>query len=71
MERKKRILKDNVGSNNESCECGSTSTKGGTWRILAYKNVRKFLKELLKKENGGIFASGLARKPTFFQSLSR
>ena len=70
MERKKRTLKDDVGSNNESCECGSASTKG-IWRILAYKNVRKFLKELLKKENGGIFASGLARKPPFFQSLSR
>ena len=48
IERKESLLKDNVGSNNESCECGGASTKG-IWRILAYKNIQKSLKELLKK----------------------
>ena len=42
MERKKRILKDNVGSNNESCECGSASTKG----YMAHFVVQEFPKIL-------------------------
>ena len=48
MERKKRILKDNVGSNNESCECGSASTKG----YMAHFGVQelpKILKEVAEK----------------------
>ena len=40
--------------------------EGGTWRILAYRNDRKFLKGLLKKEKRWYFASGSARKPPFF-----
>ena len=48
MERKRRILKDNVGSNNESCECGSASTKG----YMAHFGVQelpKILKEVAEK----------------------
>ena len=45
MERKKRKLKDNVGSYNESCECGSASTKG----YVAYFGVQECPK-ILKDE---------------------
>ena len=40
--------------------------EGGTWRILSYRNVRKSLKRLRKKDKRRYFASGLARKPPFF-----
>ena len=48
MGRKKRGLKDNVGSYNESCECGSASTKG----YMAHFGVQEFpkiLKEVAEK----------------------
>ena len=70
MGRREAYLEENVDLIKGQSGCVSACTRG-TRRILAYKNVRKFLKELLKKENGGDFASGLARKPPFFQSLSR
>ena len=58
MERKKRKLKDNVGSYNESCECGSASTKG----YMAHFGVQelpKILKEVAEKKiNGGISRAG-------------
>ena len=54
MERKKRKLKDNVGSYNESCGCESASTKG----YMAHFGVQelpKILKEVAEKKiNGGI-----------------
>ncbi len=49
MESRKNAIGDNVGSNNESCDKESASTRV-VWRVLAYENVRKILKELLKKE---------------------
>ena len=70
MEKRKRKLKDNVGSYNESCECGSASTKG----YMAYFGVQKcpkILKEIAEKDKRRNFASGLARKPPFFLPLSR
>jgi hypothetical protein len=48
MGRKKRELKDNVGSYNESCECESASTKG----YMAHFGVQecpKSLKEIAEK----------------------
>ena len=54
MERKKRKLKDSVGSYNESCGCESASTKGyvGDFSV---QNFAKILKESSeKKGNGGI-----------------
>ena len=54
MGRKKRKLKDSVGSYNESCECGSASTKG----YMAHFGVQELPKILKgvaeKKINGGI-----------------
>ena len=40
--------------------------EGGTWRILAYRILRKTLKRVPKKEKRWYFASGSARKPPFF-----
>ena len=40
--------------------------EGGTWRILAYRILRKTLKRIPKKRKRWYFASGLARKPPFF-----
>ena len=42
MERKKRKLKDSVGSYNESCEFGSAGTKG----CMAHFVVQEFPKIL-------------------------
>ena len=58
MERKKRKIKDNVGSYNESCECESASTKG----YMAHFGVQELPKILKvvaeKKINGGISRAG-------------
>ena len=48
MGNEKKEIKDNVGSNNESCECGSASTKG----YMAHFGVQelpKILKEVAEK----------------------
>ena len=66
MERKKRKLKDNVGSYNESCECESASTKG----YMAHFGVQNFAKILKenpeKKENGGISQADQRENHRFF-----
>ena len=57
MERRKRKLKDNVGSYNESCECGSASTKG----YMAHFGVQelpKILKEVAEKRYAGVKSAG-------------
>ena len=48
MERRKRKLKDNVGSYNESCECGSASTKGYMANFVV-QELPKILKEIAEK----------------------
>ena len=40
--------------------------EGCTWRILAYRILRKALKRISKKRKRWYFASGSARKPPFF-----
>ena len=40
--------------------------KGGTWRILSYRNDRKLLKRLPKKKNGGISQAGQRENRRFF-----
>ena len=65
MERRKRKLKDNVGSYKSDANARAPVPRG-TWRVLAYKNVRKCLKRIPKKRKRWYFASGLARKPPFF-----
>ena len=71
MERKKRKIKDNVGSYNESCECESASTKG----YMAYfsvQNFAKILKENSEKRKTVVFRKRISAKTTvFFRSLSR
>ena len=71
MERRKRKLKDNVGSYNESCECGSASTKG----YVAHFDVQNFtknLKENLEKKKTAVFSqAGQRENRRFFRSLSR
>ena len=66
MERKKRILKDNVGSNNESCECGSASTKGYMAHFVV-QELPKILKEVAEKKiNGGISQADQRENRRFF-----
>ena len=65
MERRKKKLKDNVGSNNESCGCGSASTKGYMAHFGVHK-LPKNLKGITEKRKRRNFASGSARKPPFF-----
>ena len=71
MGRKKRELKDNVGSYNESCECGSASTKG----YMAHFGVQKcpkILKESSEKKKTVVFRKRISAKATvFFRPLSR
>ena len=40
--------------------------EGGTWRILAYRNDRKPLKRVPKKENGGVSQAGQRENRRFF-----
>ena len=55
MERRKKRIKDNVGSYKEYCECESACTNG----YKAYFGVqilRKFLKESSEKRKTAVFA---------------
>ena len=45
--------------------------EGGTWRILSYRILRKTLKRVPKKENGGISQADQRENHRFFRSLSR
>ena len=68
MERKKRKLKDNVGSYNESCGCESASTKG----YMAYFGVQKCpknFKENLEKKKTVVFRKRISAKTTVFFGL--
>ena len=65
MGRRKRKLKDNVGSYNESCECGSASTKG----YMAYFGVQecpKILKENSEKKKTVVFCKRISAKTAVF-----
>ena len=68
MERRKRKLKDNVGSYNESCECGSASTKG----YMAYfvvQNFAKNLKESSEKRKTAEFRERVSAKTAVFSAF--
>ena len=62
---------DNVDLFKRGIAYAVAPVRRGTRRILAYKDFRKVLKGWLKKDKRWYFASGLARKPPFFWSLSR
>ena len=66
MERRKKRVKDNVGSYKECCECESACTKG----YKAYFVVQillKFLKESSEKiKNGGISQADQRENRRFF-----
>ena len=68
MGRKKRELKDNVGSYNESCECGSASTKGYV-AYFSVQNFAKILKENLEKKKTVVFRKRVSAKTTVFFGL--
>ena len=68
MERRKRKLKDNAGSYNESCECGSASTKG----YMAHFGVQELpiiLKESSEKKKTVVFRKRISAKTTVFFGL--
>ena len=68
MERKKRELKDNVGSYNESCECESASTKVYAAQFVLQK-CPKSLKENLEKKKTVVFRKRISAKNTVFFGL--
>ena len=70
MERKKRKLKDSVGSYNESCGCESASTKGyvGDFSV---QNFAKILKESSEKKETAVFRKRVSAKAPFFRLLSQ
>ena len=68
MERKKRKLKDNVGSYNESSECGSAGTRG----YMAHFGVRKCpknLKGITENRKTAVFSQAGQRENRRFFSL--
>ena len=68
MERKKRKLKDNVGSYNESCGCESASTKG----YMAHFGVQKcpkILKESSEKKKTVVFRKRISAKTAVFSAF--
>ena len=68
MERRKRKLKDNVGSYNESCECGSAGMKG----YMAHFDVQqktKSLKEISEKRKAAVFSQAGQRENRRFFGL--
>ena len=68
MERRKRKLKDNVGSYNESCGCGSASTKG-YMAHFGVQNFAKILKENPEKKKTVVFRKRISAKTTVFFGL--
>ena len=65
MERKKRELKGNVGSYNESCECGSASTKGYVAYFVVQK-CPKILKKISEKRKTAEFRKRISAKTAVF-----
>ena len=68
MERKKRKLKDNVGSYNESCGCESASTKGYMAHFVV-QEFPKILKEVAEKRKTVVFRKRISAKTTVFFGL--
>ena len=68
MERRKRKLKDNAGSYNESCECGSASTNG-YMAHFGVQNFAKILKENPEKKKTVVFRKRISAKTTVFFGL--
>ena len=65
MEKRKKRVKDNVGSYKESCECESACTKG----YKAYFGVQillKFLKESSEKRKTAEFRKRISAKTAVF-----
>ena len=68
MERKKRKLKDSVGSYNESCGCESASTKG----YMAHFGVQEFpkiLKGIAEKRKTAVFRKRISAKTAVFYAF--
>ena len=65
MERKKRKIKDNVGSYNESCDKESASTKVYAAHFVLQK-CPKSLKENLEKKKTVVFRKRVSAKTTVF-----
>ena len=66
-------MKDNAGSYNESCECGSASTKG----YMAHFGVQEYLnilKRVAEKKKTVVFRKRISAKTavfSVFKSVSR
>ncbi len=68
MERRKKRVKDNVGSYKECCECESASTEGYMARF-GVQECPKMLKENSEKKKTVVFRKRISAKTTVFFGL--
>ena len=68
MGRKKRELKDNIGSYNESCGCESASTKGYMAHFVV-QEFPKILKGIAEKRQTAVFRKRISAKTAVFSAF--